>query len=211
MARPEREYRRLPGRGRRRGSFFAFTATRAGLWAGKDHLICVFSTNYTEEYKRFYYRDIQAFVTRKTGRGAAWNAVSSLFLFLFSLLALTRASATAAAVFWILAGIFLLALAGNLLLGPTCVCHVQTAVSREELPSLGRERNARKAIDLLKPLIEAGHVYLAQPPLFKLKWSRPNPVEYAYTDRERDGLRSPARIELRDHVVQHVLHGAFRI
>ena len=155
MARPEREYRRLPGRGRRRGSFFAFTATRAGLWAGKDHLICVFSTNYTEEYKRFYYRDIQAFVTRKTGRGAAWNAVSSLFLFLFSLLALTRASATAAAVFWILAGIFLLALAGNLLLGPTCVCHVRKAVRREELPSLVPQLHTRRARDHLKRRIEA--------------------------------------------------------
>jgi hypothetical protein len=155
MARPEREYRRLPGRGRRRGSFFSFTATRARLWAGKDHVLCVYATGYTEEYKRFYYRDIQAFVTRKTGRGAAWNAVSSLFLFLSALLAITRTSTTAAAVFWILGGIFLIVLAVNLLLGPTCICHVQTAVSREELPSLGRERNARKAIDFLKPLIEA--------------------------------------------------------
>lgn len=154
MARPEREYRRLPGRGRKRGGFFAFTATRAGLWAGKDHLLCVFSTGYTEEYKRFYYRDIQAFLTRKTGRGSAWNVVSALFLSLFALLAITRTTPAVAVVFWVLAGVFLLVLAGNLLLGPTCLCHVQTAVSREELPSLGRERNARKAIALLKPLIE---------------------------------------------------------
>jgi DNA gyrase subunit B len=39
----------------------------------------------------------------------------------------------------------------------------------------------------MKPLIEAGHVYLAQPPLYKLKWTRDEP-EYAYSDRERDGL-----------------------
>ena len=39
----------------------------------------------------------------------------------------------------------------------------------------------------MKPLIEAGHVYLAQPPLYKIKWSREDP-EYAYSDRERDGL-----------------------
>jgi DNA gyrase subunit B len=39
----------------------------------------------------------------------------------------------------------------------------------------------------MRPLIEAGHVYLAQPPLYKLKWTREEP-EYAYSDRERDGL-----------------------
>ena len=37
----------------------------------------------------------------------------------------------------------------------------------------------------MRPLIEAGYVYLAQPPLFRLKWSN-HPHEYAYTDRERD-------------------------
>jgi DNA gyrase subunit B len=39
----------------------------------------------------------------------------------------------------------------------------------------------------MRPLIEAGHVYLAQPPLYKIKWLRDQP-SYAYSDRERDGL-----------------------
>jgi DNA gyrase subunit B len=39
----------------------------------------------------------------------------------------------------------------------------------------------------MKPLIEAGHVYLAQPPLYKIKWDgRGVAPEYAYSDRERD-------------------------
>ena len=36
-------------------------------------------------------------------------------------------------------------------------------------------------------LITEGYVFLAQPPLFKLKWQRETP-EYAYSDRERDAL-----------------------
>ena len=39
----------------------------------------------------------------------------------------------------------------------------------------------------MRPLIENGHVFLAQPPLYKLKWQRSEP-EFAYSDRERDGL-----------------------
>ncbi|MGV0714601.1 DNA topoisomerase (ATP-hydrolyzing) subunit B [Mycolicibacterium sp. XJ662] len=44
----------------------------------------------------------------------------------------------------------------------------------------------------MKPLIENGHVYLAQPPLYKLKWQRSEP-EFAYSDRERDALLEAGR------------------
>ena len=39
----------------------------------------------------------------------------------------------------------------------------------------------------MRPLIDAGYVYLAQPPLYRIKWSN-SPHEFAYSDRERDGL-----------------------
>jgi DNA gyrase subunit B len=39
----------------------------------------------------------------------------------------------------------------------------------------------------MRPLIENGHVFLAQPPLYKLKWQRAE-SQFAYSDRERDGL-----------------------
>ena len=39
----------------------------------------------------------------------------------------------------------------------------------------------------MRPLIETGHVFLTQPPLYKIKWQRSEP-EFAYSDRERDGL-----------------------
>jgi DNA gyrase subunit B len=37
----------------------------------------------------------------------------------------------------------------------------------------------------MRPLIEHGYVYLAQPPLFKIKWSN-GPHQYVYSDDERD-------------------------
>ena len=40
----------------------------------------------------------------------------------------------------------------------------------------------------MRPLIEQGFVYLAQPPLYKIKWGGKEPVQYAFSDRERDGL-----------------------
>ncbi|MGC3995055.1 MAG: DNA topoisomerase (ATP-hydrolyzing) subunit B [Propionicimonas sp.] len=40
----------------------------------------------------------------------------------------------------------------------------------------------------MKPLIQGGFVYLAQPPLFRLRWTNA-PHELAYSDEERDSLR----------------------
>jgi DNA gyrase subunit B len=39
----------------------------------------------------------------------------------------------------------------------------------------------------MRPLIERGYVYLAQPPLYRLKWSN-SAHEYVFSDRERDAL-----------------------
>jgi DNA gyrase subunit B len=46
----------------------------------------------------------------------------------------------------------------------------------------------------MRPLVEAGHVFLAQPPLYKIKWGgRGAEPEFAYSDRERDGLIEAGR------------------
>jgi DNA gyrase subunit B len=40
----------------------------------------------------------------------------------------------------------------------------------------------------MRPLIEQGYVYLAQPPLYKIKWGGKESVQYAFSDKERDGF-----------------------
>jgi DNA gyrase subunit B len=40
----------------------------------------------------------------------------------------------------------------------------------------------------MRPLVEAGHVYLANPPLYKIKWGGKVGDEYVYTDKERDAV-----------------------
>jgi DNA gyrase subunit B len=46
----------------------------------------------------------------------------------------------------------------------------------------------------MRPLVEAGHVFLANPPLYKIKWGgRGAEPEFAYSDAERDGLIAAGR------------------
>ena len=40
----------------------------------------------------------------------------------------------------------------------------------------------------MKPLIEHGYVYLAQPPLYRLRWNKPHEHEFVYSDAERDAV-----------------------
>ncbi|MFF2651336.1 DNA topoisomerase (ATP-hydrolyzing) subunit B [Streptomyces sp. NPDC058045] len=56
----------------------------------------------------------------------------------------------------------------------------------------------------MRPLVEAGHVFLSRPPLYKIKWTRDD-FSYAYSDRERDALIELGRQQgkrIRDDSVQ---------
>lgn len=149
----QKEYRKLPGAGLRRDSFFELTRTHARLWQGKDHLLLQYNNGYSEDYKRFYYDDIQAFAIRKTNRFLVWNIILPVFAAAFVYLGYNYQFAKIPCYTIATVNVFFLFV--NLILGPTCVCHLHTFVSEERLFSLNRLRTARKVINRLGPLVMA--------------------------------------------------------
>ncbi|MEW6364849.1 MAG: hypothetical protein AB1714_09445 [Acidobacteriota bacterium] len=144
----EKEYRRLPGVGRG-------MVRHTRLYLGRDHLLLVESAGYSEDYKRFYFQDIQAFVCRRTRRRSWWSAVLTIPIALGAA-AIFASSEGALRVMWaVLGSPFVVALLVNLLRGPTCVTHVHTPVQIVKLASLGRLRRARKVIGRLQVVIES--------------------------------------------------------
>lgn len=141
-------YRKLPGTGHQIAGY-----TR--LYRGTDHLLQVSTVTFSERYKRFYFRDIQAFVVIRTNE---WIVLAGLFL-LLALLVIGLAVGVGDAVGSVVLGsfaalLFILALVVALR-GPTCRCLVQTAVQTEKLPSLNRLRSTEKILAELAPLITA--------------------------------------------------------
>ena len=151
----EKEYRKLPGKGLRSSGIISPTRAYCSLWLGADHLLQIDSqSGYTEEYKRFYLRDIQAITLRKTSNWLVWISVLAALFLIFAAFALAVEDNVGSAVLWVIAGVFGLFLAIHLARGSTCECHLKTAVQTEQLPSLKRLRNARKALAIIRPLIE---------------------------------------------------------
>ena len=146
---------------RSRSAFSIAFMSRSSLWRGEDHLLGVDSNGYTETYKRFYFRDIQAIMLVASKRRAIINWILLIptvpcLAWLLTLLVSRRVSDTGTLItLVILISIFALPLLINNLLGPTCTCRLRTAVQIEEVPSLNRLRRARKVLGRIRPLIAA--------------------------------------------------------
>ncbi len=155
-------YTRLPGRGLRREGFVALTRTWCTLWLADDHVLSVDKHAFSEDYKRFYFRDIQAIVFGKTRRGAVWNAVLSVFVALWLWLMFLQDSNEGRIAWLIVAVIFFVLLLINVLRGPTCTCQLITAVHKETLPSLNRIHTAEKVLGILRQRIRGAQRDLAE-------------------------------------------------
>jgi|GEM_PF-635702 len=163
MTAEKKEYTKLPGSGT---SSEGMASTRYYLWLGADHLLSVIREGYYEQYKRFYFKDIQAIILRKTLTGRIVNYVLGAFLLVF--LALLTAGITNnwdEIGIWMLAwmaGFFLIFLLLNWFKGPTCQCFLRTAVQVDRLYSLNRLPVAMRTIRLIAATVEATQGKLSQ-------------------------------------------------
>jgi hypothetical protein len=150
----EAEYRRLT-RSRARTAVGIVSVGRNSLWLAKDHLLCIDTSGYTETYKRFYLRDIQAITVRQTNGWIYAGLVIGLVFAGLGLIALAwgRREPVAGWIFGTLAALLGLIAAIHFARGPTCVTHLRTAVQTEQLASINRMHQARRILRRLRPLI----------------------------------------------------------
>ncbi len=142
-------YKKLPGKALVRGIFLGYHT----LWLGNNHLLSVNNHGFAEDYKRFYFRDIQAISIQRTNQGKLWNSIWTILAGL-SVLAVLGTEGYDGLPWLIISVICVVFLVINLARGPTCKCDIITAVQRETLPSLSRLRTANKVTRTLKRMIK---------------------------------------------------------
>ncbi|MDP8981032.1 MAG: hypothetical protein M3O35_10620 [Acidobacteriota bacterium] len=135
-------YRKLPGA--------SGVLLKSKLWLGPDHVLHVRRSLFSEEYRRYYFRDIQAIVmVEKDSLALYLYALAGLLAVWAGVLLYTR--------HWVAAAMGGIVTGSVALLGwnyPDCICALRTAVSNEVLRPLGRLRYARRSIALLRAAVE---------------------------------------------------------
>ena len=136
--------------GTRRGFF-----RKATLWEGADYLLSVRGTRFNEEYRRYYYRDIEALIVEDCARAGSIGAwiVSVILLAIAIGIVANSSKPVALAALCVVVAFILVRLAVSLRY--SCRCVIQTAVSRDELPSLIRKWAAAKTIPRIRQRILA--------------------------------------------------------
>jgi hypothetical protein len=172
----QKRYERLPGTGYRQlvptwamlllffviGIFvLILRGKRVQLWLGDDHLLILDWDGSREFYKRIRYQDIQTIIVQRTTEGKTVNALLAGIVLFLVVCGLAVGDSVGTTVLLVIAALFGLILLGNFISGPTCKCQLRTAVQTEELHSLTRLPNVRKALDRLRPRITAAQGPLA--------------------------------------------------
>ncbi len=138
-------YRRLPSKR-------SWLMMKKSLWQGPDHLLWAKTAFTSVNYKRFYYKDIQALILCRNGRQHFWTVLWGLLTLLFLVISLMNAS-----VFYLsiaMTGVWSICLLLNLFMGPCCEVYIQTAVQFERLSHLVRVSKAVITLDGIKALVE---------------------------------------------------------
>jgi hypothetical protein len=184
-----KKYKRLTG------SRFTYKLGQCSFWIGKDHLLHIRISGYTETYKRFYFEDIEGFIIRKSWRRLIINIVFLSFMSAFLIMAIAAFSDGFEGG-WIGFGFLALfnavVVVVNIVKGPGCHCHIRTRVQLEELPSITRIRQANRLIALLTPIIMvAQQIYADELSNGKLSQNGTNPFSETDYRPENPAIDSP--------------------
>lgn len=149
-----------------------FMGSHGSLWWGDDHLLLVQNMVYNQNYRRFFFKDIQALLITPNSWQLWWGLSWGSIMLLFASLAFIWRSTEGA--FWplaILALLFLVVFLTNLIQGPFCTTHIQTRVQTCKLPMV-RIKRARKIFQEIGSRIEQEQGSLSQEELHRLQQHR---------------------------------------
>ncbi|MBA4388307.1 MAG: hypothetical protein C0404_10025, partial [Verrucomicrobia bacterium] len=149
------EYVRLPCR----GITSLLPLERHAVWRAADHFMIVVTEGFTEYYKRFYLKDIQAIILRKTNLREKRSVIMGLSAIVMAAVAAIPLMFLEfdAVLLFMPAGIlvpFLAAIIVNTALGPTCEVFLQTSVQTERLYALSRLRKSLVIVATMKTAVE---------------------------------------------------------
>jgi hypothetical protein len=184
MTSKKKEYTKLPG------SKKGFLIGQYTLWQGSDHLLQVYSRVGVEEYKRFYFNDIQTVITRKTAVGKFQNIGMGCLVLILMLPVVTLDGAWS--IFYtIAAAVMLFLLLVSFFKGPTCETKLRTAVQTEKLHSLHRLNNTLKVLDGLRAHIQRTQGTLEREALNKIP-VQPMANQNSHRKAQQQGSKSAA-------------------
>ncbi len=143
-------YRRLPGS-------YRTLLRKWTLWIAADHVLLIQSSHVAEQYKRFYFRDIQAIeIARRDGVSNRPGGRIAVLAILLLLVGLNLVGLSYRSTFGF--GFSAVLLAGYVawwLRRPDCACQIQTATRTEPIPPLCRYSSAMEVVSELRSKIEA--------------------------------------------------------
>ena len=143
----KKEYRRFGGR-------VGGLVSHSSIWLADDHLLDCKDSFFTERYRRFYFKDIQALVVNKTIESLMTTLLASIFA-MGSLWFLSHAT-KGWFIFWsIVTGFFFIILVVNILKGQSCRTFIQTAVQKEQLSGINRIKEIENLLVIIKPAIQS--------------------------------------------------------
>lgn len=150
MENGNQSYKKFPGKKRK-----LFGSDR--LWVGHDHLLLVESTGISEEYKRFYYKDVQAINLVKTKKAYYLSLVFGILLLISAgacVFSMMDAKLGPAGFFGIIAIVFAVFIIRLWLGRGITNCWMYSSVQKEKLTPVNTIKKAETFYSIVMPRIE---------------------------------------------------------